>query len=241
MITRDRLGTLLVLLLFLCHAASTTCAQSRDYQFLQGQDPLQDRNTYLLTVLESDPTARTVLAGRQDLRAIGRPLTEVRSAALTACLDSTVCRIDELTLSAVEIEQVANALGTLAKAGGPLASMVRDHLRPSGTILSSRTEVLPRATRRCSTAAETRSALVGTRSLISAIQRVDSLTQTLVRDPASGPIRPPMTNHLPRPHDKRKTAGGFDYLLKVRVRDMTAFRQFLRERIASRRGIQRRK
>jgi Lrp/AsnC family leucine-responsive transcriptional regulator len=33
-------------------------------------------------------------------------------------------------------------------------------------------------------------------------------------------------------------AGGFDYLLKVRVRDMESYRRFLGERIASVRGVQ---
>lgn len=32
-------------------------------------------------------------------------------------------------------------------------------------------------------------------------------------------------------------AGGFDYLLKVRVRDMTAYRRFLGDRLASIRGV----
>jgi Lrp/AsnC family transcriptional regulator, leucine-responsive regulatory protein len=34
------------------------------------------------------------------------------------------------------------------------------------------------------------------------------------------------------------TAGGFDYLLKVRVRDVTAFRKLLGEHIAAHRGVQ---
>ena len=33
-------------------------------------------------------------------------------------------------------------------------------------------------------------------------------------------------------------AGGFDYLLKVRVRDMESYRSFLGERVASLRGVQ---
>ncbi|NDC59396.1 MAG: hypothetical protein EBZ50_11370, partial [Alphaproteobacteria bacterium] len=49
-------------------AAPAAVAQTATYAFVQTGDAVKDKNFYLLSVLETDPTARAAIAGDADLR-----------------------------------------------------------------------------------------------------------------------------------------------------------------------------
>ena len=51
-------------------------AQSSAYRFFRSEEPVKDRNAYLLTVLEMDPAARAAIASSSALEEIGRRLNE---------------------------------------------------------------------------------------------------------------------------------------------------------------------
>jgi hypothetical protein len=107
-------------------------AQSRTYRFLRSEDPVQDRNAYLLTLLEMDPAARAAISHDAALQEIGRRLTKTRDAVFSICRQAKSCPVDQIMLAQQEIEKVGVELAALAEPGGLLNNLVHDALRPSG-------------------------------------------------------------------------------------------------------------
>ncbi|HXW90992.1 MAG TPA: YdcF family protein [Terriglobales bacterium] len=107
-------------------------AQSPTYRFEQSDDPVQDRNAYLLTLLSVDPRAREAIAHNRVLQDLGGRLTKSREAVYAACKETKACPVDQMVLNPMEIEKVGDELATLARVGGPLSKLVHDEMRASG-------------------------------------------------------------------------------------------------------------
>jgi hypothetical protein len=107
-------------------------AQSATYRCQQSDDPVQDRNAYLLTLLSVDPRAREAIAHNRVLQDLGGRLTKSREAVYAACKETKACPVDQLMLNRIEIETTGDELALLARAGGPLNQLVHDEMRPSG-------------------------------------------------------------------------------------------------------------
>jgi hypothetical protein len=104
-------------------------AQSTSYQFLRSGDMVQDKNFYLLTVLNTDERARASLLADPVLLAQRQNADLQLNVALTSCT-KPVCVVDRMMLSDGDIKKIGDAFGSLAN--GALKSAIRDHLRPSG-------------------------------------------------------------------------------------------------------------
>jgi len=121
----------------LCAVNFTASAQSVDYRFVRSDDPVADRNAYVLTLIMADPVVRKALAQQADLTKIGQRLDTTRKSVIAACTERRitsvfVCPIDQLELTDVEIRQAAEALARLAGPNGALNGLVRDRMRASG-------------------------------------------------------------------------------------------------------------
>lgn len=116
-------------LLFAPHIAG---AQSASYRFVHGDDVLQDRNAYLLTLLERDQAARDDLQRDGVLQDIGHRLAAVRQAAFIGCQEARSCNVRPLMLAPDEIGKVGGRLAELAKSNENLRKLVREQMRPSG-------------------------------------------------------------------------------------------------------------
>ena len=110
-------------------AAPAAVAQTATYAFVQTGDAVKDKNFYLLSVLETDPTARAAIAGDADLRTIrDRAVAGLRDA-LARCTTAD-CVVGKLTFSEDDVTRIGVLLA--GHADGPLKSAIRTHLRPSG-------------------------------------------------------------------------------------------------------------
>ena len=112
-------------------------AQSSTYTFVRSDDPVQDRNAYLLTLINADAAAQKHLATEAELASIGQRLATTRTAVIAACTvpaitSSPECPIDQLELTDAEIQKASDVLGRLARTGGLLNRMVQGHMRLSG-------------------------------------------------------------------------------------------------------------
>ena len=107
-------------------------AQSRNYDFQRSNDPVQDRNTYLLTLIDADTGVQKVLSSERELMGIGQRLAAARSATIASCAGTARCPIDRLELTDEEIQKAGEVLARLAAPGGPLSDLVRTQMRPSG-------------------------------------------------------------------------------------------------------------
>jgi hypothetical protein len=108
------------------------CAQSPSYHAIHSADPLQDRIAYRLTLLQSDEGAKIRIGQNSTLNSLQSRLTDTRKTLFTSCRTTTVCRVDSMMLTQDEIDEVARKLAEMAKPRGPLNSLVRDQMRPSG-------------------------------------------------------------------------------------------------------------
>jgi len=124
--------TITYFLLGLIATSPVGWAQSATYRWQRSDDPVQDRNAYLLTLLSVDPRARQAIADNRALQDLGGRLTRSREAVYAACQQTKACPVDQMMLNQLEIETAGDELALLARAGGPLNRLVHDEMRPSG-------------------------------------------------------------------------------------------------------------
>jgi hypothetical protein len=110
-------------------AAAPSTAQLTSYAFMRSGDPVQDKNFYLLTVLDAEPSARAAVAADPVLKSYRDRSVAALRKALANCRDPG-CVAAGLTVSEPDIAEIGNRLAALADR--PLKALIRDHLRPSG-------------------------------------------------------------------------------------------------------------
>jgi len=119
-------------LLVLISISPLAGAQSSTYRYLRTDNPVQDRNAYLLTLLTVDPAARATIAQNRVLETLGKRLTQAREAVYAACKQTKACPVDQMMLTQLEIETAGDQLAVLARQGASLNKLVHDEMRPSG-------------------------------------------------------------------------------------------------------------
>lgn len=127
----QRCAVVLVLLASSC-AASTTQTQALP-QVLPLHAALQDKNFYLLSVLEADPQVMALLAHDEQIEGIRRERQHALALAGTACKQDMVCALKPLVWTGEETRAISHALSRLYSAEPLLRTLVRQKLRPSGT------------------------------------------------------------------------------------------------------------
>jgi hypothetical protein len=101
-------------------------------QLASSGDAVQDKNFYLLTVLDADDAARATLTADAVLAGIGTREAERLKKAYGSCAASTRCLVEAGMMPAEDIMAAGDRLAEMAVSGGPLHSLVTEQLRPSG-------------------------------------------------------------------------------------------------------------
>lgn len=94
--------------------------------------PLQDKNFYLLSMLERTPEARRALETDPALHKLAAEDRASLDRALTSCKTELACYTRAVTLSDAQIKEVESALRRLVRDGDPLQHLVAGPLNRSG-------------------------------------------------------------------------------------------------------------
>jgi DUF218 domain len=93
---------------------------------------VQDKDFYLLSLLQTDPEVRKLLSQDQALDQVSAERQWFLSQALQTCKDNA-CRVHAFLWTDEEIRSVSFALARIYKKSPPVRKLVEKELRPSGT------------------------------------------------------------------------------------------------------------
>jgi hypothetical protein len=95
------------------------------------RSPVQDKDFYLLSLLQADPEVRKRLAQDRALDQVNAERQWFLSQALQTCKDNA-CRVHAFLWTDEEIRNVSFALARIYKESAPVRKLVEKNLRPSG-------------------------------------------------------------------------------------------------------------
>jgi len=93
---------------------------------------VQDKNFYLLSALQSDPSVRSLLLGDKELSEVSAERRQYLELALHSCKRNAVCTMRSFLWSEEEIHVVSFALERLYRENVSLRDLIDKRLRPSG-------------------------------------------------------------------------------------------------------------
>jgi hypothetical protein len=93
--------------------------------------PVQDKNFYLLSLLQANPRVRTILAQDPALARLAAERAWFQSQALATCKENA-CRVRAFLWTEEEIQNVSFSLARLSQQSAPVRKLVETDLRPSG-------------------------------------------------------------------------------------------------------------
>lgn len=125
--------------LFFFIIAQTSFAQNNHpdsrYKLISGNNYVQSKNYYLLTLFQELPDVKKLLASDPFLKAMGTAKVDSINKALKTCERDGFCYTNSLKFSDTEIKTVAEKLKSLYQSSNALGKLVKDHLVPSGTYI----------------------------------------------------------------------------------------------------------
>ncbi len=95
--------------------------------------PLQDKDFYLLSALQSDPGVRSVLATDKTLSQISEERQRFLAQSPQICKGNAACTLKALLWTDEEIRVVSFALAQIYRDNAAIQDLVNKNLRPSGT------------------------------------------------------------------------------------------------------------
>lgn len=107
-------------------------APDATYQLVKGNDFVQSKNYYLLTLFQQLPEVKKMLEADNILSAISITKKDSLTAALVNCGREGNCYIDRMRFTEAEIKAVSERLHDLYQPQNALGKLVKDHLIPSG-------------------------------------------------------------------------------------------------------------
>jgi hypothetical protein len=128
-----RLGLQLYLLSFILLPASSSCFSQAIAKALPLHSAVQDKDFYLLSLLQSDPQVRRILTTSIVLKGIGTERERSLASSSRLCKGDAVCNLKALLWTDEEIGGVSLALRGIYQSNEPLRSLVDSKLRSSGT------------------------------------------------------------------------------------------------------------
>lgn len=125
--------------LFFFIIAQTGFAQNNHpdprYKLMSGNNYVQSKNYYLLTLFQELPDVKRLLDSDPFLKAMGAAKVDSISKALKTCERDGFCYTNSLKFSDTEIKTVSERLRSLYKSSNALGKLVKGHLVPSGTYI----------------------------------------------------------------------------------------------------------
>lgn len=109
--------------------------QSPDPHYkLIGENYVQTKNYYLLTLLQNNAAAKQLISNDPELIKLKQAKLDQIKQSLTTCKDA-LCFTQVIKFSDDEIKTVSERLTSLYKTGNALDNLVKQHLIPSGTYM----------------------------------------------------------------------------------------------------------
>lgn len=105
------------------------------YQFLNSGSYVQDKNFYLLTLIEQLPEAKLVLEQDEILANQFQVVKERIHKQMTTCKLDIDCLVDAFYFTADEQQAIAERMTSLIKQEKALQALVQSHMRPSGVFI----------------------------------------------------------------------------------------------------------
>lgn len=105
------------------------------YKLLSGNNFVQSKNYYLLTLFQELPEVKRLIAADPVLQTIAKNKLDSLAYALKNCDRDGLCYIDKLKFNDDEIKVVSERLKVLYQPGNALGRLIKDHLIPSGTYI----------------------------------------------------------------------------------------------------------
>jgi hypothetical protein len=128
-----RLFPFVVFFLFIqLRAASQQSGFSPTYHFIKSNSVVQDKNFYLLTLLERLPEANKIIYADEIFAAITNSRIAIIKSSIIHCADSIICFTKNLLWTTGEIENISEELKVVYRNNPAIKSLVKEHLRPSG-------------------------------------------------------------------------------------------------------------
>lgn len=102
------------------------------YHFKHSASLVQDKNFYLLTLIEQTPEVNKIIEADNTLATITQERIASIKSSITSCADSVTCFTKNLLWTESEIEKIANEFKLLYRSKAGFVNLVKAHLRPSG-------------------------------------------------------------------------------------------------------------
>ena len=102
------------------------------YQLIKGNNFVQSKNYYLLTLFQQLPEVKKLLEADEILAGITTIKSDSLSAGLMNCGRDGLCYLNRMRFTETEIKKVSERLNDLYQPQNALGKLVRDHLVPSG-------------------------------------------------------------------------------------------------------------
>lgn len=122
-----------VALLFLLLVAGYSYSQPRaNYKMITGENYVQSKNCYLLTLFDEIPAVNNLLKSDSLLSRIGRDKRVQLLSVIKNCGNNVNCYTTAAKFTTAEIKEIGGQLLALYQPGNELGKLVSDHLIPSG-------------------------------------------------------------------------------------------------------------
>jgi hypothetical protein len=107
----------------------------RGYQPLRSRSLVQDKDFYLLTLLQQLPAARRAIQSDPDLAAEALERRRALQAAQKNCAGQIACELAAYRWSEARAAQLGDAVAAALQRAGALDEVVKRHMRPSGRFI----------------------------------------------------------------------------------------------------------
>lgn len=123
------------MLIMACYLFAQQSAPDGHYKLVTGNNIIQAKNYYLLTLLQQDAATKKLLESDTTLANIAQRKLSTLENALKTCANNATCYTESMKLTEQEVQAVSARLVALYADNNALGKLVKQHLIPSGTYI----------------------------------------------------------------------------------------------------------
>ncbi len=120
---------------FILHSIAQNNHPDARYKFISGNNYVQSKNYYLLTLFQELPAVKKLLENDSYLKTLGISKVDSINSALKTCGRDGFCYTNSMKFSEAEINMVAERLKVLYQPSNALGKLVKEQLVPSGAYI----------------------------------------------------------------------------------------------------------
>jgi len=132
---RSTLFSLLFIFIFFHFSLAQHNQPDPRYKLITGNNYVQSKNYYLLTLFQQLPEVKKMLAQDPVLGRMGKVKVDSLNNALKICARDGFCYTRAVRFTDTEIRTAGDKLKTLYQPGNALGKLVKEHLIPSGAYI----------------------------------------------------------------------------------------------------------